>query len=113
VLALNRKGEHDFLDKIVEKPAKGKAPSDLINISKYILSPEILPYLDKVKPDPISGELYITDAIQMAAQDHPIVVHRANGIYLDSGNTANWLRANLVVAMSNPDLASVVQECSS
>ncbi|HEY6736471.1 MAG TPA: sugar phosphate nucleotidyltransferase [Candidatus Saccharimonadia bacterium] len=110
VLANRREGEYEYLEQIVEKPKPGEAPSNLINISKYILGPQIWPYLKKVKPDPKSGELYITDAIQMAAADLPIVVHPTNGTYLDSGNTANWLKANLVVAGANPELAAVIRD---
>lgn len=110
VLANRREGEYEYLEQIVEKPAPGEAPSNLINISKYIVSPQLYPYLEKVTPDPKSGELYITDAIQMAAADLPIVVHETDGIYLDSGNTGNWLKANLVVAGSDPELAKVIQD---
>jgi UTP--glucose-1-phosphate uridylyltransferase len=110
VLDIRSKGEYQFLNRIVEKPVPGEAPSNLINISKYIFSPQLMPYLSKVKPNPKSGELYITDAVQMAAADLPVAVHETTGRYLDSGNTANWLKANLVVASSNPELAKVIKD---
>jgi UTP--glucose-1-phosphate uridylyltransferase len=108
VLATHKANGHEYLNRIVEKPEPGTAPSNLINISKYIVGPRMLPYLDQLKPDPKSGELLITDAIQMAAADLPVVIHQAGGEYLDSGTTASWLRANLVVARSQPELAKAL-----
>jgi UTP--glucose-1-phosphate uridylyltransferase len=110
VFANRRVGEYEYLEQIVEKPEPGEAPSNLINISKYILSPAIWPFIKKVKPDPKSGELYITDAIQAAAAKLPVVVHQTTGTYLDSGNTGNWLKANLVVAGADPELAKVIDD---
>lgn len=110
VLANRAQGNFQYLEDIVEKPEAGEAPSNLINISKYIFTPQMLPYVKKIKPDPKSGELYITDAVQNAAKDMPIVVHETTGTYLDAGNTANWLKANLVVAGANPDLAKVIAD---
>lgn len=110
VLSLKQDGGHEYLERIVEKPAPGEAPSNLINLAKYIITPKMMKFLDKVEPNADNGELYLTDAIEMAAADMPIVVHQTNGIHLDSGNTGNWLKANLVVAGSNPELAKVIQD---
>ena len=98
VLSVQRRGRHEYLRTIVEKPAPHQAPSNLINISKYILTPKIMEYVMKVKPDPKSGELLIVDAIQSAAVDYPVAVHHAAGAFLDAGNVTSWLKANLTVA---------------
>jgi UTP--glucose-1-phosphate uridylyltransferase len=104
VLSVERRGDMEYLKDFVEKPAKGEEPSNLINISKYILTPELLEFVKKVTPDEKSGELYITDAIRDAASEHPIVVQQAKGTFLDAGNLAGWLEANEVVAKSRPEL---------
>lgn len=109
VLAVRQEKERTFLSQIVEKPTPGNAPSNLINVSKYIFGPQVLPYLDKVKPDAQTGELYITDAVQMAAAEHPITVYETGGQFLDAGNTANWLRANLTLAAADPDLRKALE----
>jgi UTP--glucose-1-phosphate uridylyltransferase len=98
VLKLRQEGSAAYLTDIVEKPADGEVPSNLINISKYILTPTLLGYVQRVKPDPKSGEFLITDAIQAAAHGHAIVVHHATGEFLDAGNVSSWLHANLTVA---------------
>jgi UTP--glucose-1-phosphate uridylyltransferase len=105
VLEISEQDGHKFLESIAEKPASGAAPSNLINISKYIMTPAMLEYVMKVEKDPASGEFYITDAVRDAAKDHKIVVGQAEGKYLDGGSVASWLEANLTVAQSRPELA--------
>jgi UTP--glucose-1-phosphate uridylyltransferase len=100
VLSVERRGEYDYLQNLVEKPASGQAPSNLINISKYVLTPDMLGYINAVTPNPATGEYYLTDALLAAAHDHPVAVHRTAGEYLDSGSVASWLHANLTVAQS-------------
>jgi UTP--glucose-1-phosphate uridylyltransferase len=105
VLEIEGRDGYQYLRRFVEKPDPGEAPSNLINISKYIMTPTMLDYVMAVKPDPKSGELYITDAVHDAAQDHALVVQTAKGQYLDGGSVATWLEANLTVAASRPELA--------
>lgn len=94
-----------FLTNLVEKPAPGTAPSNLINISKYIFTPKVFGVLEVQKPNLESGELYITDTATSLAQDHPVVIYTPKGKYLDGGNVLNWLKANLIVAKDDPELA--------
>jgi UTP--glucose-1-phosphate uridylyltransferase len=105
VLDVSTRDGQTYLNKIVEKPAPDEAPSDLINPSKYIMTPELVHYVLDVEKDPKSGEYYITDAVQNAAAEHPIVVHQASGRYLDGGSVGSWLEANLIVAQNRPELA--------
>jgi UTP--glucose-1-phosphate uridylyltransferase len=108
VLDIQERDGHEYLQALVEKPAPGHAPSNLINISKYIMTPKLLKYVMEVKPDEKSGELYITDAVQNAAKENPIVIQRAQGQFLDGGGVAGWLEANIVVAQSRPELAGII-----
>lgn len=87
----------DRLKRIIEKPVRGEEPSNLINLSKYVLNPKLIDYVLNVKPDEKSGEYYLTDAVQLAAKEHDIVVVRAKGEYLDAGSTNAWLTANMAV----------------
>jgi UTP--glucose-1-phosphate uridylyltransferase len=102
ILDIEQREGRDYLRRLVEKPAPSEAPSNLINISKYIFTPALFPYVAQVKPNPKTGERYLTDAITAAANDHPIVVHRAQGEFLDAGSPASWLYANMVVAQKSP-----------
>ena len=90
--------QHDpatnHLRSIVEKPAPGTAPSNLINISKYILTPAVLPLLRKQYDQPQNSEYFITDILVEQAETAPVIVYRPNGVFIDSGTVDSWLRAN-------------------
>ena len=47
---------------MVEKPAKGSAPSNLAVIGRYILAPEVMGNLNKLRQG-AGGEIQLTDAI--------------------------------------------------
>lgn len=93
-----------YLETMVEKPAPGTAPSNLINISKYIFTPAIFEVIDAQKIDQKSGELYITDSVTVQAQQQPVVVYTPQGRYLDGGNVLEWVKANIIVARNQPEL---------
>lgn len=91
--------QHDFV-RIVEKPTIEDAPSNLINVSKYLFTSELmdetLAYVDLAKP---RGEYLITDPINTYVnRGHSLKVVSAGGQYLDAGTLEGWLYANQVVA---------------
>ncbi|MCB9812812.1 MAG: hypothetical protein H6772_00255 [Pseudomonadales bacterium] len=93
-----------FLTNLVEKPKFGEAPSNLINISKYIFTPEIFDIIANQKPNKSNNEYYITDSATILAQNNNVSVYTPRGRYLDGGNLINWLKANIVVANTKEDL---------
>lgn len=101
--------QFQYLEKIVEKPAPGQAPSNLVNISKYIMSKNIWPILEKQTVNPDSGELYITDTIQKLAEQEKVVIHTPDGEYLDGGYPLGWLLANLTVAKDKAEIWQAVK----
>ncbi len=94
----------NFLESLVEKPKVEETPSNLANISKYILTPAILPILENQEINSKSGEYYITEALEEFAQTNDVLVHQTTGKYLNAGDPVNWLKANLIVAGANPEL---------
>lgn len=96
VLRTNEAGE--FVE-IVEKPNPENAPSNMINVSKYVFDYRALKiienYAEHTKP---SGEYVITDPINdYISQGGSLKVIEAQGQYLDSGTVQGWLRANQIV----------------
>jgi len=87
------------LTDIVEKPNKDEAPSDYVNISKYIFSPELLDmivkYVDKNDFDADDQEYYITDPIlEYAKKGNCMKVRKITGEYMDGGTPEGWIEAN-------------------
>ncbi len=95
VLKLGENGEYQS---IVEKPSVSESPSNLINISKYLLPKRAIDAAVRVEANPLRGEYEITDVInQFVANGGAITVHRATGQYIDGGTLEGWLHANNVI----------------
>lgn len=95
------------LTNIVEKPTPEKAPSNLINVSKYIISPELLKvivkYVDEHNFGPKDQEYLITDPIYEYIKAGGIMrIAPTNGEFLDGGSVEGWLHANNVVCNYKP-----------
>lgn len=99
-----------YLRNLIEKPEPGTAPSNLANISKYILTPDVFEVIDSQPVDQKSGELYITDTVALLAQKKKVLVHTPAGQYLDCGYPVGWLKANLTIARNNPELWGELSE---
>ena len=87
---------------VVEKPTPDEAPSNLINVSKYIMSPELLRtiviYVKEHDFGPKDQEYLITDPIiDHIKAGKKIHVMPIKGEYLDGGSEEGWLHANNVV----------------
>lgn len=81
--------------RIVEKPAIEDAPSTLINVSKYVLSAELLQRIVRYSEQEVQGEYLITEPINEYVQDGGVLsVISARGHYLDGGSVEGWLEAN-------------------
>lgn len=94
--------ENGHLTGIVEKPSVKDAPSNLINVSKYIMSPDLLQYIVKYVKEhdfgPKDQEYLVTDPIYEYIKDSGIIrVAPIAGEYLDGGSVEGWLHANNVV----------------
>lgn len=88
---------------MVEKPAIGEAPSNLAINGRYILQPKIFEYLSKAQKG-AGGEIQLTDAMKLMAQDHPFYYQNYDGIRFDCGNVLGFLEANIAFALENPEI---------
>jgi UTP--glucose-1-phosphate uridylyltransferase len=89
---------------MVEKPAKGTAPSNLAVIGRYILTPEVMNTLDNAKIG-AGGEIQLTDAIAAEIeQGRPVYGYRFEGQRFDCGSKAGFLQATVSFALARPDL---------
>jgi UTP--glucose-1-phosphate uridylyltransferase len=99
-----------YLKDLIEKPKPGAAPSNLANISKYILPQTIFDLISFQQPNQESGELYITDTISQLSLTEKVVVHQPSGEYLDGGYPLGWLLANLNIAKDKPEIWQIVKD---
>ena len=89
---------------MVEKPPMDEAPSNLAVIGRYILSPNVLGNLNRIKAGS-GGEIQLTDAIaDEIAQENPVYGFRFKGTRFDCGSKAGFLQATVAFALARPEL---------
>jgi UTP--glucose-1-phosphate uridylyltransferase len=96
---------HDFaISGMIEKPAKGTAPSNLIISGRYILQPEIFSILEKGEKG-AGGEIQLTDGMIHLQTSQPFHGVRFDGKTYDTGSKIGFLAANVAFALARPDIA--------
>jgi UTP--glucose-1-phosphate uridylyltransferase len=88
---------------MVEKPAVADAPSDLIIIGRYVLTPDVFAEIERVKPG-TGGELQLTDALQAQAATGPFHGVLSPIRRYDTGNPLGWLTTVIELALDDPKL---------
>ncbi|MFL6736543.1 MAG: UTP--glucose-1-phosphate uridylyltransferase GalU [Sphingomonas sp.] len=94
---------------MVEKPAPGTAPSNLMLPGRYILQPDVMRALDAQEKG-AGGEIQLTDAIAKLIGKQPLNAYRFDGERYDCGSAAGFVIANLAVALRRSDVAAEVRE---
>jgi UTP--glucose-1-phosphate uridylyltransferase len=89
---------------MVEKPARGTAPSNLHITGRYILQPTIFDLLAQQEKG-AGGEIQLTDSMIRLSQTEPFFAVRFDGAIYDTGSKIGFLSANVAYAMARPDLA--------
>lgn len=93
------------VDRIIEKPGKKNAPSDLAIVANYLLTPDIFPILDTQKPG-TGGEFYLSEAIDILAKDKPVyALEIKDAKYYDTGNKFEYMKTVVELALKNPDIS--------
>ncbi len=91
------------VEEMVEKPEKGRSPSNLAIIGRYILPPRIFELLEKVKPDQ-RGEIQLTDGLKELNKEIPIYGYEFIGDRYDAGDKLGYLQANLSFGLKHPEI---------
>jgi len=105
----NTEGRLTEIRGMVEKPAPGTAPSNLMLPGRYILQPEVMRALDAQEKG-AGGEIQLTDAIAKLVGQQPLHAYRFDGERYDCGSAAGFVIANLAMALSRSDVAPEVRE---
>lgn len=77
---------------IVEKPPRGRAPSSIAAVGRYILQPMIFEILGQT-PKGAGGEVQLTDAIAIATRSLPLTAFQFSGVRYDCGTHDGLLAA--------------------
>ena len=98
-----RNGKMFEVDGMVEKPAKGTAPSNLSITGRYILQPEIFKILETQERG-AGGEIQLTDAMIGLAKSQKFYGVEFEGERHDCGSKPGFLRANIAYGLKRPEL---------
>lgn len=91
------------INEMVEKPAAGTAPSNLIITGRYILQPEIFELLED-QATGSGGEIQLTDAMIRLMAHQPFRGVRFEGKTYDCGDKVGFLSANVAYALERDDI---------
>ncbi len=95
--------------RVVEKPPRDQAPSNLAIIGRYVFTPEIFAMLDLIVPGR-GGELQLTDAIAMLLENESVFGCNCRQGRYDVGQKIDFLRANVEIALDRADLGPAFGE---
>jgi len=94
---------------IVEKPSPEAAPSNLAVVGRYILTPRIFHYLERVQPG-TSGEIQLTDAIAALLADEQVLAYRFQGTRYDCGSKLGYLQATVAYGRKHPETGKAFEK---
>jgi len=93
------------IERLVEKPGVGKAPSSLAIVSGYVFTPEIFAALKKAqKKIGTKRELHYIDGLNILQKVQPIYALKfQNARYYDTGNKLGYLKTVVEFGLKNKD----------
>ncbi|HYI01764.1 UTP--glucose-1-phosphate uridylyltransferase GalU [Hyalangium sp.] len=97
------------IERIVEKPKRGTAPSNLAVIGRYVLPPEIFDILEN-QPPGVGGEIQLTDGLATLQQRKGLLGYKFKGQRYDAGDKVGYLKANIAYALKRPELRGPLLE---
>ncbi|NVK25127.1 MAG: UTP--glucose-1-phosphate uridylyltransferase GalU [Gammaproteobacteria bacterium] len=95
-------GEAAPIKEMVEKPEKGKAPSNLAITGRYVVSEKIWDLLKKTAPG-AGGEIQLTDSLDQLLLQEPISAYHLVGKTHDCGSKLGFIKANIEYALQRQE----------
>lgn len=91
------------VNRFVEKPSRGEAPSNLAIMGRYVLTPRIFDFLDKQEIG-AGGEIQLTDAIQRLNTIQNVYAYDFEGTRYDVGEKLGFIKTTIEFALMRDDL---------
>ena len=85
------------------------APSDLIIIGRYVLTPDVFEEIAKLPPGR-GGEIQLTDALRIQASRSPFHGVLSDIERFDTGNPLGYLKAAISITLRRPDFGAELGE---
>lgn len=100
---LAAEGRRYQVNKFVEKPTLGTAPSNLAIMGRYVLTPEIFTFLERQEIG-AGGEVQLTDAIHHLNELQKVYAYDFEGQRYDVGEKLGFVKTSVEFALLDDDL---------
>lgn len=97
------------VNKFVEKPVAGTAPSSYAIMGRYVLTPEIFDFLGEHQLG-AGGEIQLTDAIQKLNETQSVYAYEFDGRRFDVGEKFGFIETTIEFALKRPELREQLLE---
>ncbi len=97
------------LERLVEKPQPGTEQSRLGIVGRYLLTPAIFEALARTEPG-AGGEVQITDALQILANEEGMFAYQFTGQRYDTGRPLLLLIASIAMGLKRQDIGPALRE---
>jgi UTP--glucose-1-phosphate uridylyltransferase len=94
---------------LVEKPPVEEAPSDLAVAGRYVMTPDIFEILERTPPGR-GGEIQVTDALQIQAQQGRCYGIQFAGERYDMGSPLGLLTTSVAIGLKHPEIGGPLRE---
>lgn len=91
------------VNRFVEKPEQGTAPSNLAIMGRYVLSPKIFDYLE-TQTEGSGGEIQLTDAIERLNKDDKVYAYDFKGQRYDVGEKIGFVKTTIEYALKDEEM---------
>ena len=98
-----KEGRRYKVNKFVEKPAKGTAPSNLAIMGRYVFTPEIFNLLGEHEIG-AGGEIQLTDAIEKLNETQNVYAYDFAGKRFDVGEKMGFVKTTIDFALEDPEM---------
>lgn len=89
---------------LVEKPGPVKTPSTIASVGGYLLTPEIMPLLEREIVS-ARGEIELSEAVNTLAQTDQVYCRHIEGVFHDTGDKLKYLEALVDTALEHDEIA--------
>jgi len=96
-------GSRMDMNRIVEKPEPGTAPSNLVQIGHFIFTHALFDVLDTLDTGK-GGELWLADAVDRLAGESRVIAHPIEGQWMAAGDPVRHLKATIEMALRDKEM---------
>jgi len=94
---------HD-VRRVIEKPPREDAPSNLATVGRFVVTPEIFGVLADTPPGR-SGEIWLMDAFDRLLERQPVYAYEYAGVRFDTGQPLGLIKASIHQGLQNEGIA--------